>query len=69
MEDLKLLLFKETKRHLEQYRKMEKLLKDSDMLLERDHAKFCALYSLIEDAGLVEEYEAWKQAQEGEETE
>lgn len=63
MKDLKTLLFEETlwvskkrKYTLDTYGEWSK---EYDI----QHAKFCVLYGLIEDSGLEEEYQVWKEGQ------
>ena len=67
MKDLKENLFNETLRAFNRVRlAVDKYgLPIGDLDRERDHAVFCALYSLIEISDLEAEYQQWKQ-KEGE---
>ena len=57
MENLKIMLFERTAAALEIY-KQSKVDPEADRELER--RSFCALFQLIEDAGLEDEYYEWK---------
>lgn len=73
MKDLKLILFEHARKALDEYSAAE--LEFSPHALDalnggfdglkrimRDrHQRFCAVWDVIEAAGLVEEYQAWKE--------
>lgn len=60
MKDLKIVLFEETLHVLNRWMELKKELGDWDSLVDVQHAKFCSLYSVIENSGLEEEYQEWK---------
>lgn len=74
MKDLKLILFEHVRKALDEYRAAE--LEFSPHALDalnggfdglkrimRDrYERFCAVWDVIEAAGLVDEYQAWKEA-------
>ena len=59
--ELKTLLFKKTAAALATLQSEEKRWPEEDHELSR--RTFCALYELIEEAGLEDDYYAWKEAQ------
>lgn len=60
MPELKEVLFEETFYQFKEWLRLNKELGEYDRLVSIEHAKFCALYDLIEKAGLEEEYQKWK---------
>ena len=63
MNILKESLFKETFYHFNEYFRLKKELGEWDSLVDTQHSKFVALYTVIENAHLEEEYQNWKGAQ------
>ena len=59
-EDLKKLLFIKTMAALEAYQAAVGARISSDET-KRRHERFCAIWEIVEDAGLAEEYERWKE--------
>ncbi|MCD8308866.1 MAG: hypothetical protein LUD19_03345 [Clostridia bacterium] len=60
MKDLKTLLFKKTAAALREYQTNKKECPEADW--ELDRRTFCALFNLITESGLEDEYYAWKEA-------
>lgn len=60
MKDLKELLFQKTNEAFEAYQRCQRHCPEADWELYR--RTFCALYGLIDEAGLEEEYQTWKEA-------
>lgn len=56
MDELKIVLFENISEALENYRKVSSNLEDS----HEERRVFCALYKVLEDARLEEEYNLWK---------
>lgn len=72
MNDLKLILFEHARKALDEFAaaELEYAHHRSDVgfaglrLIRNDrHQRFCAIWSVIETAELVDEYQAWKEAQ------
>lgn len=61
MDNLKELLFIKTKHALDTYQSVNRKNGIDDIEATNSRAEFIALYDLIEQAGLEEEYQAWKQ--------
>lgn len=61
--DLKTKLFEDTLCYANRWQKMKRELGEWDNLVDTQHTKFCTCYSIIEECGLEEEYQAWKAAQ------
>ena len=59
-EDLKKLLFIKTMAALEAYQ-VAVAAKPSAPETKIRHQRFCAIWEIIEDAGLADEYEKWKE--------
>lgn len=61
-EDLRLILYKETLRRTWRYlRDMKDHPSELEDIHSRSRAAFCALYQVVEQAGLEDDYQAWKQ--------
>lgn len=56
MSELKIVLFENISEALENYKKASLNLEDS----HEERCVFCALYKVLEDARLEEEYNLWK---------
>lgn len=69
MDTLKEILFNETLYHTQEYLRLKKKLGEWDSLVDTQHSKFVALYTVIENAHLEEEYQNWKGAQKSEHNE
>lgn len=63
MEQMKQILFEETRYYCDSWIRLQQELGEFDRLTCMQCAKFNALYTVIEDSGLAEEYRAWKQKQ------
>ena len=61
MDNLKELLFIKTKHALDTYQSVNRKNGIDDIEATNSRAEFIALYDLIEQAGLEEEYQKWKQ--------
>lgn len=64
--DLKTKLFENTLYYSNRWQEIKQELGEWDNLVIIQQAKFCACYSIIEDCGLEEEYQAWKAGQKHE---
>lgn len=60
MTDLKNALFEEALYNYNQYMRLKEELGEWDYLVDIKHAKFSSCYTVIENSGLEEEYQAWK---------
>ncbi|MBE6709025.1 MAG: hypothetical protein E7578_07285 [Ruminococcaceae bacterium] len=60
MDELKVKLFEATLYYKERYLQLRKEYGDFDIVVAVDHAKFVALYSIIEECGLDSEFQEWK---------
>lgn len=60
MKELKEIIFERTATELEAYRSMGNGYTEEEKEMQR--ARFCSAYQIIEEAGLEEEYYAWKGA-------
>ena len=60
MQDLKICLYNATFNAREDEKNARRKFGEWDFITIQVHAKFCALYTLIEDAGLEEDYQAWQ---------
>lgn len=60
MADLKNTLFEETLYNYNQYMRLKKELGEWDYLVDIQNAKFSSCYTVIENSGLENEYQAWK---------
>lgn len=60
MTDLKNALFEEALYNYNQYMMLKEELGEWDYLVDIKHAKFSSCYTVIENSGLEEEYQAWK---------
>lgn len=56
-------LFKETQYYCNEWMRLKKELGEFDQLVRIQHARFCALYAVIEESGLEDEYQAWKKGE------
>lgn len=56
-------LFKETQYYCNEWMRLKKELGGFDQLVLIQHASFCALYTVIEESGLANEYQAWKEGE------
>ena len=72
MKDIKLTLFEKARKALEDYTAADHALElhigldgldGMKKIRDARYQRFCALWDVIEDAGLVDEYQAWKEAQ------
>lgn len=63
MEDLKTILFRETLYHSGEYLILKKNFSEFDYIVDIQHAKFSVLHELIEESGLEDEYQKWKEGQ------
>ena len=60
---LKNILFLRTKSEMDAYHDMSRKPEDwSPEEIEQQRTRFCAVWQVIEEAELVDEYEAWKEA-------
>ena len=57
--DLKRTLFVHAKAELRAYRCSARCLGDDAPETRKQHARFCGVWDIIEEHGLVDEYEAW----------
>ncbi len=58
MKNLKTILFEKTAAALETYQRSKREEPDADW--EIDRRTFCALYEVIEESGMEDEYKEWK---------
>lgn len=63
---LKLVLFEETLNALNQWKESKKKFEKYDHVIKIELGKFCALYMVIKNCGLEEEYQEWKSETERE---
>ncbi len=70
MKELKLILFERTSKALDEYTDLDAKLEEQigiggwGLKQKRDAAyeRFCAIWDIVEEAGLVQEYKKWKEA-------
>lgn len=65
MKDVKITLFENTIKYFNEVKAAERDSLNREGYKKEVHSRFCALYELIEDSGLEDEYQQWK-ALEGE---
>ena len=60
---LKQILFFRTKAEMDAYHDMSRKPEDwTEAEIEQQRSRFCSVWQVIEEAELVDEYEAWKEA-------